>query len=178
MELNERLEYLEKEIERLKDRITELETTQSDKISDRAEVVRASRFLLVDDTGTVRATLGYDEYGTRLTLNDSKGNLRTGVHALGKGSGITLSDETGKIRMKLGVLNNRPEIVLFDSEGNDRMLLAATENFGPHVSLFDRKGKDRMVMVVVEQGPGIVISDADGKTIWAAPESQPRWLSH
>lgn len=178
MEIEERLDILEKEIERLNLRVTELEDSASAQEREVKEVVRASRFQLVDEYGVIRAALSYDEYGTRLTLHDADGGLRTGLHALKSGSGLTLSDKTGKIRIKIGVFNSRPEIVLYDAEARERMLLAATENFGPHVSLFDRKGKDRLVMVVVEQGPGIVISDPDGKTIWAAPESQPRWLSH
>ena len=178
MTTEERLEYLENEISRLNARVCELEESQKPEEAKVKDVVFASRFVLVDKKGKVRATLGFDEYGTRLTLQDSNGSLRAGLHALNSGSGLTLADGAGKIRIKFGVLNNRPEIVLFDAEGKDRMLLAATENYGPHVSLFDKHGKDRVVLVVVEQGPGIVMSDESGKTVWAAPDSQPRWLSH
>ncbi|MCK5862764.1 MAG: hypothetical protein KAH38_09780 [Candidatus Hydrogenedentes bacterium] len=178
MTIEERIEQMEKEIVRLNGRVLELEGALERDDGKVKDVLRASRFELVDDTGNVRATLDFDEYGTRLILQDSKGNLRVGLHALASGSGLALADGAGKVRIKLGVFNNRPEIVLFDGEGKDRILLAATENFGPHMSLFDKNGKDRVVMVVVDHGPAIVMSDEDGKTVWAVPDSQPRWLSH
>ena len=80
MEIEKRLATLENELQQLKARIAELESaaTQEAEVND---VLRASRFQLVDEYGVIRATLGHDEYGARLTLHDVDGNLRTGLHA-------------------------------------------------------------------------------------------------
>ena len=102
-------------MDRLRSRIAELEMGEESGEENDHKTIDASRFVLVDTHGKVRATLGYDEYGTRLALHDENGGLRAGLHALKTGSGLTLSDETGRIRIKAGVFNNRPEVVLFDA---------------------------------------------------------------
>ena len=58
MEIQERLEYLEKEMGRLHDRIAELEEKEEKTEANQSKTLQASRFTLVDNGGKVRASLG------------------------------------------------------------------------------------------------------------------------
>ena len=62
------------------------------------KVVRATRFVLEDEKGKLRAMLAMDKDGPGLVLYDEKGNMRV-LLAMGKdGPGIILCDEKEKPR--------------------------------------------------------------------------------
>ncbi len=113
-----------------------------------ADVIRAQRFELVDEAGSMRAALFVDDIG----------------------SGLLLYDELGEVGARLGMLAESPGLVLFDRRGGPRAELVVLPNGNPSLHLYDERGKAQTVLAVVTDGnSGVVLADKRGKVIWEAP---------
>ena len=111
--------------------------------------VRASRFVLVDDSGNTRATLGLDKGAPGLRLLDGKGKALAwlAIAAMkSRGSRLGLADENGKTRFTLSV-------------NKDMTLLA----------MRGKNGKSRAMLIATKNGPEMSLRDENGKTVWNAP---------
>ena len=83
-----------------------------------AEVVRASRFELVDSDGNVRAALTLDAEGNSgLSLSDEEGNVRASLVLGPEGiPRLNLMGKTGAVRASLGFGSDwRVQLVLSDA---------------------------------------------------------------
>ena len=82
------------------------------------KVIRATQFILEDETGNTRATLAVSK-GRRpgLTLLDEKGKSRVMLTAATAGPGLLLFDDTGKTRARLDVSKDGPVLRLRDETG-------------------------------------------------------------
>jgi len=110
------------------------------------EVLRAKRFVLVDDAGKTRALLHVDAPGPVLDLRDAAGKTRAMLVVGKDGSVLVLANENGKGRALLNVLGDVPIL-----------------------SLLDENDKLRATLHVNKNGPVLNLYDGAGKTIWQAP---------
>ena len=101
--------------------------------------IRANRFVVVDENGEERATLGM----------------------VGGGPLLRLFDEKGRARAILSESKETEPIVL----GGAVRLLAG----GTTLSLHDDTGRGRLMLTLRKDGPGLSLADENGKVIWSAP---------
>ena len=102
-------------------------------------VVRASKFILEDADGKVRALL---------TLND--------------GPALYFYDENGKLRAGLGALKGEVSLILCDGNAKRRAVLAANME-GPGLGLYDENGKVRAGLSAFKGGPSMELYANNGK---------------
>lgn len=119
---------------------------QAQKPGETGKVIRASKFILEDENGRTRATLGVTEDGPSLGLYD----------------------ETGKNRAALRVVSNGTALCVIGENGKTGATLFVGEQ-GPGLGLYDEDGKTRAALTVLKDGPGLVLADEMGKTVWRAP---------
>ncbi|MGD0015300.1 MAG: hypothetical protein ABSD56_12905 [Bryobacteraceae bacterium] len=60
------------------------------------KVIRATQFVLEDENGNHRASLGLAAGGSRLNLSDENGTVRAMLHVFKNGPVLSLFDEKGK----------------------------------------------------------------------------------
>ena len=101
--------------------------------------IRANRFVVVDENGEERATLGMVGDGPLLRLLDEKGMARAILSESKEMEPIVLG---GVVRLRAG---------------------------GTTLSLHDDTGRGRLLLKVYKDGPRMSLSDEQGKTIWSAP---------
>jgi len=89
-------------------------TAQAQGANSGPKVIRATHFILEDETGKIRSTLGGDKDGSMLTLADDNGKIRAMLGVGGDGPGLALFDETGKTRATLDVSKDGPRLALYD----------------------------------------------------------------
>ena len=141
---------------------------------DGAEVVEASRFVVKDAAGNLRAVLGPDQtgMGTGLAIM-GKGRVYLGVGPEGN-LGLRLIDETGRPRC---LLNSQPDghtaLEIRDQAEKARIVVSLRADGTPAVRLADQDGKERASLVLLaDGGAGLVLTDAAGK-VHAALAAQP-----
>jgi hypothetical protein len=154
------------------------------------KVVRANRFVLVDEKGKEcavlrvdkdgpalglydesvepRIVLGVNKDGPALGLYDENGKPRIGLVVLEKESQLSLSNEKGKSCVILGLDKDGPRLALSDENGNPRALLSVLK-YGPSLAMWDKNRKGRALLIADEDGPRLDLSDENGKTLWKAP---------
>jgi hypothetical protein len=122
--------------------------------------VRASRFVLVDENGKIRAKLFVNKNGPVLDMLDENGKSRIGLTTNEDGPWLGLFDEDGKLRARLGVTKVGPWLGLFDEDGKTRAELFVNNNvWGPDE--FDRfDGRRRF---------GLNLHSVSGRTFWSTP---------
>jgi len=83
--------------------------------------IRANRFILEDDEGTVRARLTVDAGGPALSLLDKNGKSRAVLSVDKNGSGLRLRDENSKplAALSMDKDGSRPGLVLCDENGKE-----------------------------------------------------------
>ena len=126
--------------------------------------VHANRFVLEDENGEVRATLGMTQDGPVLYLLDENGKRRAALSMFKDGPVLVLADAAGKLRATLGILTGGPALALLDENGLPRVTLGIMG-----LGLTDENGKRRAALAVGKDSSGLILSDENGKTIWRAP---------
>jgi hypothetical protein len=118
--------------------------------SKAAPVVKAGKFLLVDDSGNTRASLAMaDEGRPRLDLYDGAGRLRAGLYLLADGS---------------------PRLGLFSEGGMHRALLAMLPGDQAGLVFFHENGTPNASLMAKTDGKSeLVLGGSDGKILWSAP---------
>ena len=107
--------------------------------------VRANMFIVEDENGKTRATLGAVKAGPVLILSDENGRPRAMLSVDKAESRLTLSDENGELRATLSV-------------GGPMIVRAYDENGEPYGALS-----------AVKAGARLNLADENGKRIWSAP---------
>lgn len=129
--------------------------------------IRARKFVLVDDSGTIRAELGILPDGqTRLIIRDEAkgteawfGTDETGMPVL------TFGSKTGEPLMELGVLDGRsPVFIMRAADGKRRVGLVVTKTGSAGIGLYDAKGRNRGIFYMDEAGyPQLTLKDSNGE---------------
>jgi hypothetical protein len=79
--------------------------------------VRANRFVLEDENGKTRVTLGMDGDTPELILFGENENLRLSICAGEDGPGLILYGDKGEFRLGICTGENGPGLVLFNERG-------------------------------------------------------------
>jgi hypothetical protein len=131
------------------------------------KVVEAERFLVKDGRGITRAELApghlslHNELGypcAELTLDKDLPQL-------------CLSTLRNKSSVSLIISKDGPILGLSDAWGQCRAALGL-DNDGPSLELYGKKTQARALLLglgVTKAGPGFVLTDEAGKSIWSAP---------
>jgi hypothetical protein len=141
--------------------------------------------LLIEESGTFRASLGMNKEGPELALKDEKGknlaslqakvrpslgmfdennNLRANLYVGKEGTGLDLYDEKGKVRVGLTSFKNFPMLGMNDDKGINRALLQLV-NGKPMLNLSDVKANPRAILAE----SSLILEDENGKIIKSLP---------
>jgi hypothetical protein len=118
-------------------------------------VVKASRFVVIDDEGRTRARLGMlPDGGASLWLLDDKENERVEVYVSREGdAGTVLKDAQGYERASLSLLSGEtPAMVLTDDDEKIRTVLDVRSDGSPGLEFRDAAGKEKVVLGVLADG--------------------------
>ena len=107
-------------------RYAEWTAIQADKARARApkeapDVIWAKKFVVLDDSGKVRAVLGTTPRGVELALLDDKGKLRAALSMIPNGPGLALFDGNGNPRAALAAagVGGGGALHLWDKDDNE-----------------------------------------------------------
>lgn len=112
------------------------------------QVVRSTRFELIDASGRVRGALALDGSGSpRLSLADASGRSRIEMFVLASGvPGLVLYDEGGVGRISFVTdAQGAPALVLSDALGKSGAMLHVDQSGAPSLWLRDQQGRERTV---------------------------------
>lgn len=176
MTIEERLEKLEKELNRANRRNCRLlagmtlclalaafpwiftpQTLLAQYSVQRPKVIRAAGFVVEDEAGKARATLTVSNEGSLLGLSDEQGNIRAMLRVDKDGPLLELRDEKSKPRAQQRVNKEGPELSLRDEHYRIRATLGATT-----VTTVDGKQTSWPESSLLLFGP-------DGKICWQTP---------
>ncbi len=117
---------------------------------------KGSGLVMSDDDGNMRVLLTADKkYGSMMGFYDSSGSIRTGIVADKRESALDFFDDEGGRRVRLGLEKSSSKK---DARFDHANLMLLGDNY-----------KARIAMYVVEDLLRLVIQDAEGKQLWAAP---------
>jgi hypothetical protein len=134
--------------------------------ASRNEVVRASRFDVIDSEGRTRMQLGVDDRtGPSLILLDEAGSLRAAMSTLG-GSLLMLYDRTGKVRAQISATDDSAGITII-GKGMSGGTIISEDRLGPALILTDETGKGRAT-INLKGTPNLSLLDVNGKAQLAA----------
>ena len=148
MELENRIDRLERENRRNKRLglsvlvIAGLMITLGQARPQQPDVIRATKFVLVDENGQQRATLGIENGGPALVLEDTNGRgvVQLQVPKIPDKPSLYLSDPRESARVELAMTMNGPVLHFTDKTGT-RVRLAANELNAPLAAIYDDEGK-------------------------------------
>ena len=122
--------------------------------------VRANRFVVEDENGNVRASLGMVK---ETVQSEVPGVVYSGPR-------LELFAENGKVRARLDVTTcnlgrpkDEPRLTLFDDNDKTRVTLASINTVGPTLSLHDAAGHIRATLDVDAAWSGLTLRDAADK---------------
>jgi hypothetical protein len=159
MIIEDRVMYLEKELNRIKRRNSRLLTgigfclitlaailgffsipTAAQASRRETKQIRANNFILEDKDGRKRAELAMDEDGPMFRLNNENGSMSVAlyIHDRDK-AGLSLFDANGNVRASVSLVQNVPLVFLYDESGNARAQLFFSNQTGPGIKLYDEK---------------------------------------
>ena len=148
MELESRVDRLERENRRLKRLgvtalvVAGLIVGLGQARPRQPEEVRATKFVLVDEGGQQRATLGIENGGPALVLEDTTGRgvVQLQVPKIPDKPSLYLRDPRESARVELAMTMNGPVLHFTDKTGT-RVRLAANELNAPLAAIYDEDGK-------------------------------------
>ncbi|NSW76063.1 MAG: hypothetical protein HPY68_04680 [Candidatus Atribacteria bacterium] len=156
---------------------------------DVAEMIQARTFVVVDEEGRPRITLGVAENIPMLTILDEEERTRIGLGMSAKGwpslimldekektcvllgiSELKMFDAEGDPRLSLGLWKDMPMLWMRDEKENIRALFAVDDIVGPGLVLSDSHQTPRLRLGVSDKGfPQITLGDENKNVIWQAP---------
>ena len=153
--------------------------------------VRARRFELVDESGTVRAILGTQpEHGAPgFLVSDGQGRPRIAIHVTPDDSpSLDLLDPSGTPRLHVGLdAAGAPSVTLFGGapraaqalfsvteegsallrlaqpDGKTRLFCSIQPDGTPYLSLMDRDGQPKLSLALPSGNPALLMLDRGGK---------------
>ncbi len=126
------------------------------------EVVKARRFLLVDENGKERAGLGMDKDGPFLDLRDENGKERARLGLAKAFSGLVLSSENGSA-VALAAGNDMQALTFMGENGKQRAVLMTLKDGHAGLAVLDENEKPRARLVVDKDGPALNLLDENDK---------------
>src|SRR5262249_51121746 len=132
--------------------------------------VAAREFVLVDDTGRVRATLKQENGGAWLLFSAQTGTAyRAAVGVEPDGSLLLTSrGEDGKYRLVLGQAEGRVGLRVGDPDGTERVFVGMQPDFAG-VGVWDSNRTERAVLGVVGPREALALHDVAGKIVFTPP---------
>lgn len=137
------------------------------------DVLRAKRFELVDDNGTVRGGLEVDESSTAYVhLRGVGGTGGVRVAATEDGTAmITLRDEQDRVRGSLAYRSTTTThapgslgLVFADENGRERIQIGISDIGDPNVTLYNQAGGEVATLSTADgDTPALVLSDNQGR---------------
>lgn len=76
---------------------------------------------------------------------------------------VVLRDTDGQMRAWLGIAEGGPRLVFFDRAGQQRMGVGMTRQGDPALAIYDPGENPRVVLGIVEEWPGFVLRDTQGR---------------
>lgn len=141
-------------------------------VGDGDDVVRASRFLVVDDQGRTRGSLGITGEGPVLELVDPGGTYLARLETAARGPELRLDGPEGQLRLGLGdVVREGAGLSLYDASDRLRLGLAYSGVSGTNLVLADDAGRVRLGLTVDSAGPYAVLLGPDGQPTWERPQA-------
>jgi hypothetical protein len=153
--------------------------------SQAAKVVEASRFVVRDAQGRIRASLDSNGFiladqnqvvrvvlgatpagEAALTLYDSNGKVRAGLAIVPEQVVLSIYDQNEKKRVALGVRpDGSPGLVFLADNEDPRMVLNVLSEGTPYVVMRDQNGQARVTLGIIPNGkPTIGLQDKHGTT--------------
>ena len=126
-----------------------------------AEVLRASKFVLVDKEGRQRATLAIENGGPALEDTRGRGVARLQVPKIPDKPSLYLSDPGQSARVELAMTMNGP-VMHFSDQAGTRVRLAANELNAPLAAIYGPEGEEVFFLA---------FGDAEG-TVWRIPTAR------
>ena len=147
MDLNHRIDRLERENRRMKRfglavLVVVGLVVSLGQATPPPEVVRAEKFVLVDQNGKQRATLGIENGGPALVLGDTRGRgvVQLQVPQIPDKPSLYLRDPSQSASVEMAMTMNGPVLHLTDQTGI-RVRLAANELNAPLAAIYDAEGQ-------------------------------------
>ena len=128
-----------------------------------AKEVRAQRFVVVDNNGEQRATLGVSETGPVLELSDDAGVPRAVLNVGPAGALLYLNDDNGEERAAFGSDAETLGPVLRLRGATHEQTAVLHVSFGPALTLTDRNGVRRAELDATPLGPTLKLLDESGQ---------------
>ena len=130
--------------------------------------IEAKNFVLKDELGRVRASLGFRHDGTPgFALMDELSRVRLALDLCPDGApGVNLYDKNGGLLAAVAVRpDGSPGIGMFDGAGKVRLSLdSGQRGEAPGLSLYDRSGTMRAAVAVrPDDTPGVGLFDVQGQ---------------
>ncbi len=130
--------------------------------------LEAKNFVLKDEAGRVRASLGFRQDGTPgFALMDEQSKVRLALDLATNGApGVNLYDPSGALLAAVAVRpDGSPGLGFFDPTGKIRLSLdSGQRGEAPGLNLFDRSGTLRAAMAVrPDDTPGVGLFDDQGE---------------
>jgi len=124
------------------------------------------RLLMTDKKTTGRVILMANKDAAGLVLRDGEDKPRALLSVNTEGHHmLALLDGNNQARVILRSDECESSLILSDEKAEPRAMLSVLED-GPGLLLLDANGKDRVSLNVAEDGAGLRLFDEDGETIW------------
>jgi hypothetical protein len=139
--------------------------------------IEAQNFVLRDEAGRVRASLGFRSDGTPgFALMDELARVRLALDLCADGApAVNLYDTDGGLQAAVAVRpDGSPGLGFFQDQGKLRLSLDLGPNStAPGLSLYDRSGTMRAAMAVrPDETPGLGLFDPQGKVVLSLDAEQ------
>jgi hypothetical protein len=162
MTLEERIEKLESELNRTKNRKRKAWAVVA------AIIILSGIAVYARGNGAGQSDIPYEIRAQQIVLVDEKGNPRCILNMGKDGPGLTLSDNNGEMRSILSVDANESRLSLYDKKGDPRAVLSVDDN-GVGLALYDESGNPRAGLFQGKNGPQLTLFDRKGKEHWSTP---------
>jgi len=128
--------------------------------------IRAQRYMVVDDTGKVRAEFGILPNGqTGMVVWDKGKSTNVSLTVDRNGTPrLDFANSNGASMIELGVLNQSPAFIMRSADGKRRLGTIVTESGSVGFGLYDSAKQDRCMLYVGRDGhPKLTLKDDKGK---------------
>ncbi|MFO7958089.1 MAG: hypothetical protein R6X33_13435 [Candidatus Brocadiia bacterium] len=119
---------------------------------DAERVVKAGRFVLVDDLGRKRGEFGVSPGGPELVFHDEYENAGLEARLYDHGPALAMMDGFGNCRVLVNVTDGVPTVTLLDELETSRVQLGVKVDGTPVLALRDRDGEARLLGNIEEDG--------------------------
>ena len=151
---------------------------QAQDAANAQKVIRANSFIVEDENGKPRATLGMNDGVAMLALYDENGKTRVTLDAK---PALNLTGGNGRLLASLLSSEDGPAFLLFDQAGNGSGVQLRAAKVGPSMNLSDENGRIRAVVgnasTISEEGrttpyptSSVILLGTEGNVIWQAPK--------